>query len=83
MRNVTDQLPLLAADLTYIKVNGGRAYSGLVDWDEDRSPAAGEHVLVADGGTGPLEAVITEIRTDGTLVLSVPAYAPAVLRSAS
>ena len=31
--------------------------------------------MVADGGDGPLEAVIEEIRPDGTIVLSVLAYA--------
>jgi hypothetical protein len=73
---VSESLPLLAADLTFIRVNGGRAYSGLVDWDEeDREPRVGEHVMVADGGDGPLEAVIEEIRPDGTIVLSVLAYA--------
>ena len=71
-------LPLLAADLTFVKVNGGRAYSGLVDWDEeDRSPRVGDHVLVADGGFGPLEAVIDDVRPDGTIVLTVLAYAKA------
>ena len=69
-------LPLLAADLTFVRVNGGSAYSGLVDWDEEeREPRVGDHVMVADGGDGPLEAVITEIRPDGTIVLSVLAYA--------
>jgi hypothetical protein len=73
---VANTFPLLAADLTFIRVNGGRAFSGLVDWDEeDREPHIGEHVMVADGGDGPLEAVIEEIRSDGTIVLSVLAYA--------
>lgn len=71
-----EPLPLLAADLTFVKVNGGRAYSGLVDWDDDtRQPQPGDHVMVADGGTGPLQAVIDDIRTDGTIVLTVLAYA--------
>ena len=69
-------LPILAADLTFTRVNEGRAYSGLVDWDEeDREPQVGEHVVVGDGGSGPLEVVIEEIRADGTIVLSVLAYA--------
>jgi len=73
---VPNALPLLAADLTFVRVNGGSAYSGLVDWDEEeREPRVGDHVMVADGGDGPLEAVITEIRPDGTIVLSVLAYA--------
>jgi len=72
---VANSLPLLAADLTFILVKGGPALSGLVDWDEeDREPRVGEHVMVADGGDGPLEAVIEEIRTDGMIVLSVLAY---------
>lgn len=72
---MANSLPLLAADLTFSQVNGGRAFSGLVDRDEeDREPRVGEHVMVADGGDGPLEAVIEEIRPDGTIVLSVLAY---------
>jgi hypothetical protein len=31
--------------------------------------------MVADGGNGPLEAVIEEIRPGGTIVLSVLGYA--------
>jgi hypothetical protein len=73
---VSNPQPLLAADLTFLRVSGGRAYSGLVDWDEeDREPRVGEHVLVGDGGDGPLEAVIEEIRPGGTIVLSVLGYA--------
>lgn len=69
-------LPLLAADLTFIRVHGGRTYSGLVDWDEeDRAPRVGGHVMVADGGDGPLKAVIEEIRPNGTIVLSILAEA--------
>lgn len=37
------------------------------------APAVGEHVLVPDGMTGPLEGVIDESRRDGALVLFVPA----------
>lgn len=71
-----EPLPLLAADLTFVKVNDGRAYSGLVDWDDDtRQPQHGDHVQVADGGSGPFEAVIDDIRADGTMVLTVLAYA--------
>jgi hypothetical protein len=75
MKNMTDEIPVLAADLTFVRVNGGRAYSGLVDWDDEtRDPQVGDHVMVADGGTGPLEAVIDEVREDGTIVLRVLAY---------
>lgn len=76
MTAMGEQLPLLAADLTFVRVNGGRAYSGLVDWDDEtRDPVVGEHVMVADGGSGPFEAVIEDIRADGTIVLSVLAFA--------
>lgn len=75
MNDMTDELPLLAADLTFVRVNGGRAYSGLVDRDDEtRGPQVGDHVMVADGGTGPLEAVIDDVRNDGTIVLKVLAY---------
>ena len=73
---MNEQLPLLAADLTFVRVNGGRAYSGLVDWDDEtHQPKQGDHVNVADGGSGPFEAVIDDIRADGTIVLTVLAYA--------
>jgi hypothetical protein len=76
MTTMGEPLPLLAADLTFVRVTGGRAYSGLVDWDDEtRQPQRGDHVMVADGGSGPFEAVIDDIRTDGTIVLSVLAYA--------
>lgn len=76
MSTMTEQLPLMAADLTFVRVNGGRAYSGLVDWDDESTdPQVGDHVMVADGGSGPFEAVIEDVRADGTVVLSVLAYA--------
>lgn len=76
MTPMSEPLPLLAADLTFVRVNGGRAYSGLVDWDDEtRQPQAGDHVMVADGGSGPFEAVIDDIRADGTIVLTVLAFA--------
>ena len=76
MTAMSEQLPLLAADLTFVRVNGGRAYSGLVDWDDEtRPPQPGDHVKVADGGSGPFEAVIEDVRADGTIVLSVLAFA--------
>ena len=68
-------LPLLAADLAFVKSNGGRAYSGLADWDYDEELHAGDHVMVADGSRGPTEAVVEEIRPDGTIVLNVLAFA--------
>jgi len=72
---IVDTLPVLAADLTFVKVNGGLAFADLVNWDEDADPYEGQRVLLADGGSQRLEALITEIRADGTVVLSVPAYA--------
>lgn len=65
----------MAADLTFVKVNGGHAFADLVNWDEDADPYVGQRVLAADGGSERLEALITEIRGDATVVLSVPACA--------
>jgi len=70
-----DAPPVLAADLTFVKVDGGRAYANLANWDEDTDPYEGQHVLAADGGSERMEAIVTEIRPDGTLVLTMPAYA--------
>lgn len=76
MTPMNERMPLLAADLTFVRVNGGRAYSGLVDWDDEiRDPNVGDHVMVADGGAGPFEAVIEDVRADGTIVLAVLAHA--------
>ena len=72
---ILDTLPLLAADLTFVKVNGGLAFADLVNWDEDVAHYEGQRVLLADGGSQRLEALITQIRPDGTVVLSGPAYA--------
>jgi hypothetical protein len=78
MAYMPDPLPVLAADLTYVKVNGGVAYSGLVNWDDEVGPTVGQHVLAADG-SNEVEAVITEIRPDGDIRLSVPAWVPPLL----
>ena len=72
---IVDTVPILAADLTFVRVNGGRAFADLVNWDEDADPYEGQQVLLADGGSERLEALITQIRGDGTVVLSVPACA--------
>lgn len=71
-------LPLVAADLTWAPLRRGRAVARRGGWDEDREPVVGEHVLVSDGGDpAPYEAVITEVRPDGSFVLSVLAFAAA------
>lgn len=70
------ELPTLAADLTWTRINGGRAFAAITNWDEDRDPVVGERVLAADGGSERPEAVITELRGDGTIILTVPRYAP-------
>ena len=75
MTTMSEHLPVLAVDLTFVKVNGGRGYGNLVNWDEDADPLVGQHVLAADGGSERLEAIITEIRSDGTIVVTFPAYA--------
>jgi hypothetical protein len=78
----SQELVVLPADLTWVKVNGGRGYAQLVNWDDDCAPTAGQRVLAADGGSERLEAVITEVRANGTLVLEFQDYAhPAPLMS--
>ena len=44
---IVDTVPLLAADLTFVKVNGGRAFADLVSWDEDADPYVGQRVVAA------------------------------------
>lgn len=68
-------LPLLSADLTFARLRHGRAYSAMSDWDEDREPVVGETVLVADGEGRPFEAKAERIDSDGTIVLTVLAFA--------
>lgn len=69
---------VVPADLTWVKVNGGRGFANMVNWDlydeglED--PVPGQHVVAADGGSQRLDAVIAEVRTDGTLVLDFPTH---------
>jgi hypothetical protein len=65
--------PVLAADLTWVRVNGGRTTAHIANWDEDIPPSVGLQVVAADGGSERMEATITEVRDDGTLVLNVRA----------
>lgn len=67
-------LPLLAASLTWVKVNGGHTTASMSDWEEDRAPHIGETVLVSDGGPF-LRAKIQDILPDGDIPLLVPRYA--------
>lgn len=72
---MTAKLPLLAADLTFARVNGGHTYSALVDWDlEGRAPMLGEQVLTADGSSEPVAAIIDALEEDGTIVLTIRSY---------
>ena len=52
-----------------------QCYARLSNWDEDLPPQVGQHIWAADGDSEHLEAVITEIRDDGTIVLSFTAFA--------
>lgn len=70
-------LPKVVADLTFTPVRAGRATVPPGCWEEERPPAIGEELLVADGGSGPFEATIASIEADGTLVLVVHAFVPA------
>lgn len=63
-------LPVVIADLTWVRVQG-RSYGNLVNWDEDEPPQAGQRVTAADGSQN-LEAVVTEVRADGVIVLAFP-----------
>ncbi|WP_416957804.1 hypothetical protein ACNKF0_09465 [Nocardioides sp. T5] len=73
-------LPVVPADLTWVRVNGGRGYAQIVNWDDDRAPTVGQRVLTADGGSERFEATITEVRANGTLVLEFPDFAHATRR---
>ena len=52
-------MPVLATDLTFVKVNGGLAFADLVNWDEDVARYEGQAVLLAGGGSQRLKALIT------------------------
>ncbi|MGH8999648.1 MAG: hypothetical protein ACRDY7_09685 [Acidimicrobiia bacterium] len=69
------EMPVLAADLTFAELRHGRVYSAMSDWEEDRDPMVGETSLVADGEGRPSEAKIERIDQDGTIVLTVLAFA--------
>jgi hypothetical protein len=64
-------LPVLAADLTFVKVNGGRTFAHISNWDEDAPPQVGQQVVAADGSSRRLPATITALRADGTIELSM------------
>jgi hypothetical protein len=66
--------PQLAANLTWVKINGGHTTSTLADWDEDRDPRVGVPVRQSDGGPF-VDTVISAIDADGTIHLDLPAYA--------
>lgn len=66
--------PVLTADRIWTRVNGGLAYADMVDWDLNRAPVLGEHVVVSDGGSAPVDAVVNAREADGTIALTVPAY---------
>lgn len=81
MTRPREDLPFLPADLTWVKVNGGHSYGRLSNWDEDALPSVGQHVWAVDGDSEHLEAVITEVRDDGVIVLSFPAFATSQARA--
>jgi hypothetical protein len=63
--------PVLAADLTFVKVNGGRTLAHMCNWDEDTPPQVGQQVVAADGSSRRIPARITALRADGTIELSI------------
>jgi hypothetical protein len=71
-----DDLPVLASDTTFARVQA-RSFSNLVHWfdDFDEPPAAGQHVMAAGGGER-LEAVVAQVSDeDGVIVLAFPQFA--------
>lgn len=65
-------LPVLAADLAFAAVNGGRDVADLVNWEYDAEPrVVGQRVLLARAGAVRPEAVITEVGRDGTVLLEL------------
>jgi hypothetical protein len=71
---MSDDLLVLPTDLTWVRVNGGRGFAHMSNWDSHAAPVAGQHVLAADGGTERLEAEIVDVRDDGVLVLEFPDF---------
>jgi hypothetical protein len=64
---------VLPTDLTWVKVNGGRGFASMSNWDVDDAPVVGQRVLAADAGSERLEAVVAEVRSD-TVVLEFPEF---------
>jgi hypothetical protein len=61
---VLDERPpflVLAADLTFVKVNGGHTFAHISNWDEGTPPQVGQQVIAADGGSRRLPATITAL----------------------
>lgn len=68
-----ENLIVLPTDLTWVRVNGGRGFANMSNWDGDGAPVVGQRVLAADGGSERLEAVVAEVRSD-TIVLAFPQF---------
>ncbi len=66
-------LIVLPTDLTWVRVNGGRGFASMSNWDGDGAPVVGQRVLAADGGSERIEAVVAEVRSD-TIVLEFPQF---------
>ena len=66
-----ENLIVLPTELTWVKVNGGRGFASMSNWDGDGAPVVGQRVLAADGGSERIEAVVAEVRGD-TIVLAFP-----------
>jgi hypothetical protein len=66
-------LIVLPTDLTWVRVNGGRGFASMSNWDGDGAPIVGQRVLAADGGSERIEAVVAEVRS-GTIALAFPQF---------
>lgn len=66
-------LIVLPTDLTWVKVNGGRGFAAMSNWEGDDAPVVGQRVLAADGGSERIEAVVAEVRSH-MVVLEFPEF---------
>lgn len=68
---------MLATDLTFVKVNGGRTFAHICNGDEDTPPRVCQQVVAADRSSRRMTARITAPRADGTIKPSTIGDSPA------
>jgi hypothetical protein len=77
-----ENLVVLPTDLTWVKVNGGRGFASMSNWEGEGDPVAGQRVLAADGGSERIEALVAEVRND-RIVLEFPQFVASTARQES